>query len=70
MEEMTIKRLYILCEQQMKMGNGDKVIMTADDDEGNGYHYIYYDFSTIEEAGAEEFVNENIARKEDTIVLG
>ena len=70
MEPLTIKELLELCKKEVEKGNGNKVIMTANDDEGNGYHYMYYPFSTIKQASAEEFVNEDIASKEDTIVLG
>ena len=70
MEEMTIKKLYNLCKEEIKKGNGDKVIMVSDDDEGNGFHYIYYPFSTVKEANAEIFIVDDIATKENTIILG
>lgn len=68
--ELTIKDLYNLCKEQIYKGNGNKIVMVSDDYEGNGFHYLYYEFSTVEEAGAEEYINENIADKENTIILG
>ena len=70
MRPLQVSTLYKLCEGQIKKGNGDKVIMISDDDEGNGYHYMWYSFSTVEDAYADEFINEEIAKKEDTIILG
>lgn len=71
MKPLTIKELYELCEDQVKKGNGNKVIMISDDDEGNGYHYCWYAFTKPEEALIEDYViDERIAKKEDTIILG
>lgn len=82
MKPTTVKELYNACKDQIKKGNGDKVIMISDDDEGNGYHYLYYSFTTMEEFeepievdGNQYEVNfdahnENVAKKEDTIILG
>lgn len=82
MKPITVKVLKKLCEEQIKKGNGDNVIMISQDDEGNGYHYLWYAFtpvSVLEEPivynGKEysvpfEFVDENIASKDNTIVLG
>ena len=82
MKPITVKQLYKECEKQIKLGNGDKTIMISQDDEGNGYHYLWYSFTTMEqmeepvEIGNKEyksefyFADENIAKKEDTIILG
>ena len=42
---MTVKRLKELCEEQIKRGNGDKIVVLSNDDEGNGYHECYYEFT-------------------------
>ena len=68
---LTVKELEVLCKEEIKKGNGNKVIMLSDDDEGNGYHYCWYSFSTPEEALLQDYqIAENIASKEDTIILG
>lgn len=53
---MTISELKKHCEDQIKMGNGDKKILLSNDDEGNGYHQMFYAFTTIEQmkAGVDE----------------
>lgn len=82
MKPITVKELYNACKDQIKKGNGDKVIMISDDDEGNGYHYMWYSFTTMEEMEEQEEIggqvysfeftecDENIAPKKDTIILG
>ena len=52
MHKITVKDLYAAFAEQMKKGNGNKVVLVADDDEGNGYHPIYFsvtDGSTFDE---------------------
>lgn len=82
MKALTIKDLYKECEKQMRLGNGDKVIMISSDDEGNGYHYLWYPFTTIEEMEEPvklgdkiyketfNYTSDNVAKKENTIILG
>lgn len=43
--QMTVKQLLKLCQEEVKKGNGDKFIVVADDNEGNGYHGMFYGFS-------------------------
>lgn len=64
---MTVKKLKRLCEQQIAKGNGDKVILLSNDDEGNGYHECYYAFS---ENVAELDMWGNIENPEKKIILG
>ena len=82
MKPITVKELYKECKKQIDKGNGDKCIMLSNDDEGNGYHYMWYLFTTIEEMEAPEEIggqtiefefdeyDKRIASKEDTIILG
>ena len=70
-EPLTVKELKKLCEDQIKKGNGDKIIMISDDDEGNGYHYLWYSFASPDELYIEDYMlEEKIAKKENTIILG
>jgi hypothetical protein len=80
---LTINDLLKECKKQVAKGNGDKTIMISSDDEGNSYHYLWYSFTSIEEYekpmilpnGKEYkenfyFTSNNVASKEDTIILG
>lgn len=82
MKPLTIEKLKKACEEQIKKGNGKKVIMISSDDEGNNYHYLWYSFLTIEdyekptEYNGEtysfpfDYCNEEVAKKNNTIILG
>lgn len=78
MKVLTIKDLFNECKKQIAKGNGDKVIMISNDDEGNGYHYLWYSFANASELLKDDIacldlsymVDEKIAKIEDTIILG
>lgn len=82
MKPITVKDLMHACVREVDKGNGNKVIMISDDDEGNGYHYLWYAFTPMEVMEEPimfmgkkvkcdfEFCDERIAKKEDTIILG
>lgn len=42
---LTVEQLLAYCTQQVRLGNGKKYILLSDDEEGNGYHECYYQFS-------------------------
>lgn len=42
---ITVKQLLKFCDEQVKKGNGDKEILISNDDEGNGYHTLFYGFT-------------------------
>ena len=71
---VTVKELAKLCQDEIKKGHGDYSIMLSDDDEGNGYHYLWYSFITASELDdafeLENSLDERIAPKDKTIILG
>lgn len=74
---ITVKQLLKLCQNEIKKGNGDCSIMISDDDEGNGYHYLWFSFTPIKELLTEEkisvldyIIDETIAPIDKTIILG
>jgi len=70
MKAITINELMIECKKQIELKNGDKTIMISRDDEGNGFHYLWYLFTPAKDVLDKTEVNENIATLEDTIILG
>ena len=42
---LTINDLAKYCTKQIESGNGDKKILISNDDEGNGFHELFYEFS-------------------------
>lgn len=73
---LTIKQLHEECEKQIKAGRGDYAIMLSNDDEGNGYHYCWYTFITVEELIESDplicdFIGDEVITPMDkTIILG
>lgn len=49
MEQITVRELAKLCMAQLEIGNGDRKIVISDDNEGNGYHGLFYGFTAIAE---------------------
>lgn len=45
MEGITVKTLKKLVDEQIKLGNGDKEVLLSCDDEGNGYHTLFFGFT-------------------------
>lgn len=43
---MTINELLGYCVKEIRRGNGDKKIFVPDDEEGNGYHELYDEFTS------------------------
>lgn len=70
MKPITVKELHELCEEQIAKGNENKVIMISQDDEGNGYHYLWYSFSEAKDVVNEDEISKDIASLDDTIILG
>ena len=68
---ITVKELLYYCKIQIAKGNGDKHILITTDDEGNGYHTLFYDFQDnpedIEYALEIEHDNHNA---DEVILLG
>lgn len=69
---MTVSQLKRFCDEQIKKGNGNCSIMLSNDDEGNGFHYCWYEFSEMDDTSEyiKEFIDEEIAPINKTILLG
>lgn len=50
MGQLKVKDLKKLVDQQMKLGNGDKYIVISDDNDGNGFHGLFYGFTDDEQS--------------------
>ena len=45
MRAITIDQLLAICENEALKGNGSKKVMISKDDEGNGYHELFFGIS-------------------------
>lgn len=46
---ITVKQLKSIVDNEVRKGNGNKVVMINNDDEGNGYHYLWYAMAPVRE---------------------
>lgn len=71
MNGITVKKLLKACKLEMKKGNGNKVVLISDDDEGNGFHTLFYRFTDAEEyRGVENRYFHDGQNIEDVVLLG
>ena len=71
---MTVKELKNLCEEIINKGFGDHNVIVADDEEGNGYHDLFYPFMTntemVKSAVAWSCCPGNISDPDHSVILG
>lgn len=44
---MTVADLFHACAEQMQKGLGGRIVQITNDDEGNGYHTLFFTFSPV-----------------------
>ena len=54
MKPITLEQLYAAIGSEVNKGNGKKIVLVADDDEGNGYHPIYFSVTPMERFDEED----------------
>ena len=72
MAVITVKELMELCSEEISKGYGNRQIYISRDDEGNGYHGLYYGFTELTSQNAEDFEGDHGEEKapEKHIILG
>ena len=70
MKQLTVNDLLRLCQQAVNEGNGDKNIVLSDDNEGNGYHGLFYGFTLVTESFDDLIYDSSTNSIDDTIILG
>lgn len=70
MIQITVDELFELCIQAINEGHGKKNIVISDDNEGNGYHGMFYGFSEVDEYTEELIYDSRTNSKDNTIILG
>lgn len=68
-EQITVRDLLKMCQKEIANGNGDKHIVLSDDNEGNGYHGMFFGFSPADDF-LDDIYDSNYNSAKDTIVLG
>ena len=67
---MTVKELCKECERLISTGYGDKEVLISRDDEGNGFHYLFYTFMTETENIKEVLEYWGDGDAENVVLLG
>ena len=70
---MTVMQLAIECARLVKAGKGNMKVIVSDDEEGNGYHEIFYGMTMTDDVIAEiEDLNgcEPMGLEPHTVMLG
>ena len=70
MKQITVADLYEICKRRIKEGHGDKNIVISDDNEGNGYHGMFYGFTLVDKYTKELIYDSQTNSTIDTIILG
>lgn len=68
--QITVKELYKFCKVEIANGNGDKFIVISDDNEGNGYHGLFYGFTPVDKDCIDYIYDSQHMSLKDTIILG
>lgn len=61
------------CDAQIKKGNGNKHVLISCDDEGNGFHTLFYQFIDSDDAGFEGLLaleHDGTHTKDNCVILG
>lgn len=69
-DQITVRELLKLCQQEIARGNGDKHIVISDDNEGNGYHGMFYGFTPCKRKFQDDIYDSRYSSENDTIILG
>ena len=73
MGQIKLKDLYQSCKEQMEAGNGEKSLILSDDNEGNGYHGMFFTLTVITPENVDGFVGligDNADNIHNIIVVG
>lgn len=64
---LTVNALCVECIKQIANGNGEKHVQISRDDEGNGFHTLFYGIST---EGLNEYDYHDDVDMDDIVLLG
>ena len=65
----TVKELFEACKAQIAKGNGDKHVLVSNDDEGNGFHTLFYLITDSPETVNWALESEHDNHKADEVVI-
>ena len=69
MVQITVKMLYAMAKREIDDGNGDRVIVISDDNEGNGFHGLFYGFCSRDLEQYKDDVSDSTTTDTNKIIL-
>lgn len=70
MKQITVKRLFEICQTAITAGDGDKNVVISDDNEGNGYHGLFCGFTKVDKNTKDAIYDSQTKDGTNTIILG
>lgn len=71
MKGITVGTLKMLCDEAVAKGFGDKTVLISCDDEGNGFHTLYFGFTTDEDdIKSYDYLFHDRNNPNDVVILG
>lgn len=67
---LKVSELLKICKNAVDNGLGNKYVFISQDDEGNGFHALFYSFTTDVKGHADLIYQVNEKDLEDIIILG
>ena len=70
---LTVYKLKQFCDIQIAKGNGDKHVLISCDDEGNGFHTLFYQFMDSDDDEFESMLameHDGTHTKDNCVILG
>lgn len=71
MTQITVKELATILQEEVREGNGNKVIVVADDPEGNGYHGLFFGITSDKEdlEAVRDYIYDSVTDDPDKFVI-
>lgn len=69
MKQMTVNDLLRSCKEMVAQGYGDRKIVVADDEEGNGFHGLFYSFTVENLEDYQDMIYESLSTDPNEIVI-
>lgn len=68
--QVTVEQLFIALGKEIEKGNGGKYLIAADDNEGNGYHGVFFLISSAENLYEDMISDSQVCDKSMLMIIG
>lgn len=68
--QVTVKEMYQALGKAIKEGHGNRYLVCGDDNEGNGYHGVFFHLTPMPESCMDLVSDSQIMRPEQLMIIG